>query len=107
MTKKLHLALGVASIEESVNDYRQRLGQDPDLVIPEQYALWRTEYLNFSIRKVSKNEVGCLRHLGWETSEAEAFTAEKDCNGIVWEMFNFQHQAREIKEIWPQVDYYP
>ena len=38
--KRFHLALGVSSVEESVVDYSARLDQQPDIVIPNEYALW-------------------------------------------------------------------
>lgn len=105
--KKLHLALGVADIEATVSDYTQRFGQGPDLVIPGTYALWRTAHLNVSVRCTGNDEVGKLRHLGWETDDAESFTSETDCNGILWEHFTAKHQAQEIKEAWPDVAYEP
>lgn len=105
--KKLHLALAVADIDQSVCDYTIRFGQAPDLVIPDAYALWRTAHLNVSIRKVGSQDAGQLRHLGWESGEAETFTTETDCNGILWEYFSAEFQAQEIKELWPNVVYEP
>lgn len=105
--KKLHLALAVADIEHTVADYTRRFCQDPDLVIPQTYALWRTDQLNVSVRQTRPEEAGKLRHLGWESSDAEEFTSDVDCNGIVWETFSAEDQAREIKETWPDVDYEP
>lgn len=103
--KKLHIALGVADIEASVLDYTQRFNQEPDVVIPGAYALWRTACLNVSIRATDESEVGRLRHLGWESSDAAGFSNDTDCNGIVWELFSAEHQAKEIREIWPDADY--
>lgn len=103
--RKLHLALGVDSIEATVKDYSQRFGQAPDLVVPGEYALWRTEQLNVSVRKNDVAGAGTLRHLGWEMDDAAAFTSDTDCNGIVWESFAAQHQAEEINELWPEVVY--
>ena len=105
--KKLHLALGVADIEATVSDYTKRFGQEPDLVIAGTYALWRTAHLNVSVRNTGSEEAGKLRHLGWETNNAEAFTSETDCNGIRWEQFTAEQQAQEIKEAWPDVEYEP
>jgi hypothetical protein len=48
--KRLHLALGVADVEASANDYLQRFVCQPDLIIPETYALWHTDVVNLSIR---------------------------------------------------------
>ena len=97
--KKLHLAIGVEDIEKSVLEYEQEFGK-PDLVIPNEYALWRTATINLSIRKTNKEEVGKLRHLGWEKESVDSFTSKVDCNGILWEEFNADNQADEINEIW-------
>lgn len=105
--KRFHLALGVADIAASVKDYTARLGVAPDVVIPGQYALWRTDQVNLSIRLASKNEAGILRHLGWEVPDAASFTADADTNGIVWEQFTAAQQANEIREAWPASSYEP
>jgi hypothetical protein len=47
-----------------------------------------------------------MRHLGWEDDSADSFTADTDCNGILWERFAAHHQAAEINEIWPDADYF-
>ena len=104
--RTLRLALAVSNIEQSVADYSARLGVMPAVVVPGEYALWRTETLNLSIRKTSEPS-GSMRHLGWEDSEAEKFSAETDCNGITWERFSASHQAQEINEIWPSANYQP
>lgn len=104
--RKLHLALAVENIEKSVADYSARLGVAPVVIVPEEYALWRTGTLNLSIRKTTKHSVG-LRHLGWEDDDAKEFSTEVDCNGIVWEKFAAIHQAQEINEIWPDANYHP
>ena len=102
----LHLALAVSNIEQSVADYSARLGIPPVVVVPNEYALWRTDTLNLSIRKT--NEVpGTMRHLGWEDTEATEFSNEIDCNGIIWEKFAASHQAQEINDIWPGANYQP
>ena len=102
----LHLALAVSSIEQSVADYSARLGVLPVVVVPGEYALWRTEMLNLSIRNSSEPS-GTMRHLGWEDEEAREFSTGTDCNGIVWERFAASHQAQEINEIWPNANYRP
>ena len=103
--RKFHIAIGVADIEQSVADYSERLGASPVVVVPGEYALWRTEQLNFSIRTVESEEAGRVRHLGWESAHAPGFTADTDCNGILWESFSAEQQAREILEIWPDAEY--
>lgn len=90
--KRFHIALVVHDLEKTVNDYNQRLGAEADVVVPGEYALWRTETLNFSVRVDLKDQPGTLRHVGWEDSSASAFTEEKDTNGLVWESFSAELQ---------------
>jgi hypothetical protein len=99
--KRIHIALGVKDIVKSVEDYSQRLGCTPSVVIPNEYALWRTPTLNFSIRLDPEN-AGKLRHLGWEDESAPKFTKETDVNGVVWENFNSKQQEEEISDLWPE-----
>jgi hypothetical protein len=105
--KKIHLALAVTDIEASVIDYAQRLECRPDIVIPHEYALWRTAALNLSIRRAPSGEGGTLRHLGWEDPASLTFSAERDVNGILWEHFSPEQQAEEIRQTWPNVTYRP
>ena len=105
--KKLHVAISTNKIKESIDDYSKRLGAEPCSYIPNEYALWRTDFLNLSIRQDSRCSPGELRHLGWEDEAAIEFTKDIDVNGIVWEQFNAQHQADEINKIWPETNYVP
>lgn len=105
--KKIHIAIATDNIGETVKDYNARLGFEPCLVIPNEYALWRSESLNFSIRQEPGCTPGALRHLGWEDPEANDFTASKDANGILWEIFSALQQADEIEETWPGTGYVP
>lgn len=98
--RRIHVAIGVADVMASIDDYTGRLGQAPTVVVPGAYALWRTEALNFSIRQ-SPDAVGVLRHLGWEDPDALGFTQDTDVNGIVWERFAAIHQRDEIRALWP------
>lgn len=95
--RKFHLALSVGDIDASIRDYSNRLGCAPSIVIAGEYALWRTDCLNFSIRKVTDAKTGTLRHLGWEDASANSFSSTIDVNGIVWERFAESHQRDEIK----------
>ncbi len=52
-------------------------------------------------------DVGALRHLGWEDSDAISFSKDVDVNGIEWERFHAEDQANEINDIWPQANYSP
>ena len=105
--KKIHIAIATNDIDETIKDYSIRLGLEPSLVIPGEYALWRNETINLSIRKDNECAPGKLRHLGWEDPEAAEFTVSKDTNGILWENFSAQHQAEEIEAAWPGTKYVP
>ena len=105
--KKLHIAISTDKIEESIKDYTVRLGVEPCSFIPNEYALWRTDSLNVSIRQDSTCKPGELRHLGWEDNSASGFSEEKDVNGITWESFSAQQQADEINGLWPEAKYQP
>ena len=97
--QRFHLALGVADIAASVRDYSARLGCEPEVVVEGEYALWRTDALNVSIRR---SEITGMRHLGWEDASANAFDKQADSNGIVWEHFSPRLQREEITRLWPQ-----
>jgi extradiol dioxygenase family protein len=100
MGKKFHIAVAVNDIEATVREYSHRLGAAPTLVVADEYALWRTETLNFSIRK-TKEASGAVRHIGWEDPTAIGFTRETDANGLLWERFTEQDQQAEIARLWP------
>jgi len=105
--KKLHIAIATNDIASTVQDYTQRLDSAPCVVVPNEYALWRTHTLNFSVRQDSTCKPGELRHLGWEDPAATCFTAESDVNGILWENFAVEHQVQEIEAAWPGTAYSP
>ncbi|MEM7027461.1 MAG: VOC family protein [Pseudomonadota bacterium] len=105
--KKLHIALSTHNIAASVTDYTQRLGLEPCCYIEYEFALWRTDCLNLSIRYDAYCKKGTLRHLGWEDPDTAEFCQETDAGGIVWEQFTAQQQADEINEIWPDTNYTP
>ena len=105
--KKLHIAISTNQIEKTIKDYSTRLGAQPCSSVAGEYALWRTETLNVSIRQDPSCAPGSLRHLGWEDDLAPEFSEEVDVNGITWERFNAQNQADEINEIWPEANYKP
>ena len=105
--KKLHIAISTNKIEETIKDYSVRLEAEPCSFVQGEYALWRTETLNISIRQDPKCTSGELRHLGWEVPIASGFSEDTDVNGIVWEKFTAQQQANEINELWPQANYEP
>ncbi|WP_290647795.1 hypothetical protein [Aquisalimonas sp.] len=101
--KRFHLALAVADVESSIQDYTERLGAEPEIVIPGRYALWRTDKLNFSVRHMP-GAAGRVRHIGWEDSAAPTLCIDHDVNGLIWEYFSAADQRREITANWPQVE---
>ncbi len=104
---KIHIAISTDKIAQTVEDYSKRLGVEPCSYIPNEYALWRTETVNMSVRQDASCKVGELRHLGWEDDTVTEFSQDKDVNGVVWERFNSQLQADEINDIWPEAKYSP
>jgi len=97
MSKKIHIAISTDNLPESIKDYNKFLSALPIIVVDNQYALWETETVNFSVRVDKNVPSGTLRHLGWQDSTAEKFTEETDVNGITWERFNRQSQLDEIE----------
>lgn len=89
--KRFHIALAVADLQQSIDDYSARLGQVPTAVVSGTYAMWRTETLNFSINQAPER-AGQLRHLGFEDDSASGFTKTRDVNGIEWELFPADEQ---------------
>ncbi len=105
--KKIHLAISTNKIDESIKDYSERLGVEPCSFVANEYALWRTESLNLSIRQDENCKPGQLRHLGWEDDSTSVYREDTDVNGILWEYFNAQQQADEINQIWSEAEYQP
>lgn len=98
------MASAVGDLRGAVEAYNRFLGARPALVVPEQYALYRTPQLNLSLRKTD-DAPGTIRHLGFEDERASAFTEFKDNDGVVWERFTAEQQAQEIRAVWPEVEY--
>ena len=105
--RRFHIAIAVADLTTSIEDYRQRLGVSPTAVVPGKYALFRTEQLNFSINEMPAR-AGQLRHLGFEDDLATGFSSDHDVNGIEWELFSPADQDALISKVygsnveWPQ-----
>ncbi|TAL71782.1 MAG: hypothetical protein EPN56_11055 [Rhodanobacter sp.] len=93
--KRFHIALIVADLDTAIADYSKRLGQHPQAVVADTYAMWRTELLNFSISQ-DPARAGQVRNLGFEEDEAEGFRSETDSNGIAWERFSALTQDLEV-----------
>lgn len=99
--RKIHIAISIDNLETIITDYSEKLLCMPEVVVPGEYALWRTETVNLSVRVDPSVQSGSLRHLGFEDEHAEGFTSSIDPAGIVWERFRAQDQKNEIQEIWP------
>lgn len=104
VSTRVHLAVAVADLTQSVAEYSRLLGHSPVVVVPGEYALWRTPELNFSIRKTG-DAPGSVRHVGFERDDATEFSKYVDANGLVWETFSRVHQADEITALWPEARY--
>ena len=100
--RKIHIALSVNNLDAVVSDYSQKLGCEPEIIISDEYALWRTNGLNLSVRVDNSVPAGSLRHLGFEDPDAQGFTSSTDPVGIIWERFREEDQKNEIREIWPE-----
>lgn len=92
--KRFHIALAVSDLNASIADYSVRLGQSPQVVVADTYALWRTDQLNFSINQQAEG-AGQLRHVGFEDDEVSGFRRDADVNGIAWE--NFSALAQDLR----------
>jgi len=99
--QKIHIAISVYNLDESIKDYTFRFGIKPEVIVPDRYALFRTEILNFSISKREGIEGGQLRHFGFEVDDTLKFKEEKDINGFIWEEFSASAQRDEILSRWP------
>ena len=97
--RRFHIALAVADLQRSIDDYSRRLGAAPTVVVAGKYAMWRTEQLNFSINQTPER-AGQLRHLGFEDAQAAGFSVERDVNGIEWELFSPAAQDAKIPEVY-------
>lgn len=93
--KRFHIALAVAKLDESIADYSRRLGQPPSAVVPGQYAMWRTDLLNFSINEKPEKS-GQLRHVGFEDDASDGYSSSVDVNGLEWELFSVAEQDARI-----------
>ncbi|MCP3705605.1 hypothetical protein M3I54_01120 [Paraburkholderia sp. CNPSo 3274] len=93
--KRFHIALAVSNLDASIADYSQRLGQPPSAVVPGQYAMWRTDLLNFSINE-KPAQAGMLRHVGFEDDAVTGYSSSVDVNGLEWELFSAAEQDARI-----------
>lgn len=99
--KRFHISIAVADFAASVADYSARLSCNPCVVEDGRYALWRTDILNFTISCKQGQQSGVIRHIGFENDAATGICEEQDVNGIVWETFSRDAQAKETAEKFP------
>lgn len=103
---KIHIAISVKDIKTSIKEYNNFLNCSPVLIIADEYALYRTKELNLSLRK-TKDEPGVVRHLGFESDKHKGFSTFTDSNGVLWELFDKETQAKEINDYWTNAQYQP
>ena len=56
--RRIHIALGVRSLTDSIADYTQRLAAQPHVIVPDQYALWRTDTVNPAVYQAMVTRAG-------------------------------------------------
>jgi len=97
--RRIHVALAVDDLDETIADYTDRLGAPPIAVVADIYALWRTDEVNLSVNAdVSGSER--LRHLGFEDDQAATKSESTDVNGITWEAFSPAWQDQGIVAVY-------
>jgi hypothetical protein len=99
--RRLHIALAVRDLVESIADYSRRFGVQPNVVVTGKYAMWRDDRMNFSINQ-SPDRAGQLRHLGFEDDAAAptGYIKDRDVNGIEWELFSPAAQNQAILDVY-------
>jgi catechol 2,3-dioxygenase-like lactoylglutathione lyase family enzyme len=97
--RRIHIALAVDDLEDSIADYAERLGARPVTVVPGKYALWRTPEVNLSIN-CDVDVTQRLRHLGFEDDDVVAKSESSDVNGVLWEAFNARLQDQAITQVY-------
>jgi catechol 2,3-dioxygenase-like lactoylglutathione lyase family enzyme len=95
--RRIHIALAVDDLEDSIVDYAERLGARPVAVVPGKYALWRTPEVNLSIN-CDVDATQRLRHLGFEDDDVATKSESSDVNGLLWEAFNAALQDQAITQ---------
>jgi hypothetical protein len=103
---KTHIAISVKDIETSIEEYNKFLKCSPVLIVKNEYALWRTKEINLSLRKTDEHP-GVIRHIGFESEKHKGFNSFTDSNGVLWELFDKEAQAKEINDLWDNANYHP
>jgi catechol 2,3-dioxygenase-like lactoylglutathione lyase family enzyme len=93
--KRVHIALAVPDLRAAIEEYTKRLGVEPTTITGGQYALLLAPILNLSVTLVP-GAPAKVRHLGFEDDSAHESMSETDPNGLTWEHFTLEQQAREI-----------
>lgn len=97
--RRFHVALAVADLDSTIEDYTRRLGAAPVAVVPGKYALWRTPEINLSVNS-DTSLAQRLRHVGFEDDEVTEKEQGTDVNGLLWEAFNATDQDAEIVRVY-------
>jgi len=98
--KRFQLAISNHDLDASVAESSRRLDCSPEIVVPDEYALWCCGALNLSVCVDLATSSRTLRHLGWEYPEAPALSRDTNINVIVWEALSAAQQASEIQQQW-------
>lgn len=104
--KKFHISVSVEDFEESLSNYSSLLSAEPLVIVPNRYAMWKTDLLNFTISKKEGQGGGTIRHIGFEQEGYERIFEHRDNNNITWEFFSQKAQIEEIKKRWPDAKFY-
>jgi len=75
-------------------------GCEPAKLVAGEYALWRTETLNFSIRR-AKETPATLRHVGWERPGGARVSKKNRCEWNCVGALQRRAPAKRIEELWP------
>ena len=102
--KRIHIAITISDLTDSIIEYSTKFGTDPICTVKDTWALWLTPELNFSI-EVKPEQAGEIKHIGFEDPSAESMIREKDINGLEWENFTIEQQKELIFKIWPHAEY--
>jgi catechol 2,3-dioxygenase-like lactoylglutathione lyase family enzyme len=105
-SQRVHIALAMPDLAAAIHDYAKRLGVMPSVVAVGEYALFRTPILNLSLTFAPASKTS-VRHLGFEDASCLQKSADADPGGMMWERFSVQHQADEIKKLWPNTSWKP
>ena len=90
-----------------MDGHSQHLACAPCFIVAGKHALWRTQAINFVVRRDHQGRPGELQHLGREDDDAILWSSDTDVNNILQERFSCQQQIGEAPGIWPNVEIRP